>query len=1044
MSSSQRRPLPRQHRVDTTLLPIGETVAPFRSRDSSPAPPYAVLQDASAQRRSAQYGPSGPAYFATQRATEERNSPSADIAPLPLSSSARVTQNPLPQSRLPFFEAALARTRDGQDGESDNTHADYASPLPAYLPPLDPNHPDLGIQLSQSNTIRLATGLRDPYTVSVRHSPPIDATRHVEKYSSEDTWEMGQEDAEKFLLSHDDHENPHLAVDHAPDGQWNDRLSRFGLPLEMGDLSLPVSYRESSINLPSIHIRGPTADTRGDLTHGQPSDLLSASTQHFGPAPTGRVGRRTHNAAGHRRIKQTATLDENGFFAVDMPIPTRLAQYLPVKGVEEQKSTRYTAVTTDPDDLPRSGHRLRQNMCDPPRQTELLIVITMYNENAELFCRTLYGVMKNIAHLCGRKNSRVWGKDGWQKVVVCIVADGRKAVNPRVLDCLAALGVYQEGAMTNMVKERPVTAHVFEYTTSFALDGDLHFKYPDKGIVPCQIIFCLKEKNAKKINSHRWFFNAFAPLLSPNICILLDVGTRPETKSLYYLWKAFDLNSKVGGACGEIATFKGKTWRGLLNPLVAAQCFEYKMSNILDKPMESLFGYCTVLPGAFSAYRWIALQNNADGTGPLASYFQGEQLHTGKADTFTANMYLAEDRILCFEIVAKARANWVLKFVKSAVGETDCPDTIPEFIAQRRRYTPLLLLSDLADSFRWLNGSFFAAVYSLIHVAQIWRSDHSQLRKLMLMLESVYNALNLLFTWFSLANFYIFFVILTNALEGSAFNIPHIDVLNRVAQYGYLGALVSCFIFGMGNRPQGSPWKYKLTIYFFALLTTYMLVCAVLCTVQAIKNFGSPIFARMVVSVISTYGVFIVSSILALDPWHLITCFGQYILFSPTYINVLNVYAYSNLHDLSWGTKGADAVQAVDLGAVQGVGKHVEVELVSAQQDIDIAYQDALDNIRLKRAHVDEDEPRPKKEMSEQQQKDIYANFRTNLLLLWSLSNGLLASVILSGNNAGTFSGDGSSRTAIYMLIILIFVAGMAMFRFICSTLYLIIRLFAG
>lgn len=31
------------------------------------------------------------------------------------------------------------------------------------------------------------------------------------------------------------------------------------------------------------------------------------------------------------------------------------------------------------------------------------------------------------------------------QVVVCIVADGRKNVNPRVLDCLAALGVYQEG-----------------------------------------------------------------------------------------------------------------------------------------------------------------------------------------------------------------------------------------------------------------------------------------------------------------------------------------------------------------------------------------------------------------------------------------------------------------------------------------------------------------------------------------------------------------------------------------------------------------------
>jgi len=153
-------------------------------------------------------------------------------------------------------------------------------------------------------------------------------------------------------------------------------------------------------------------------------------------------------------------------------------------------------VTTDPNDFPASGVLLRQNRYNPPRQTELFIVITMYNEDAILFCRTLYGVMKNIAHLCHRKNSRTWGANAWQKVVVCIVADGRKNVNPRVLDCLAALGVYQEGAMTSKVKDRPVTAHVFEYTTSFALDPDLQFKYPDKGtIVPCQIIFCMKEKN---------------------------------------------------------------------------------------------------------------------------------------------------------------------------------------------------------------------------------------------------------------------------------------------------------------------------------------------------------------------------------------------------------------------------------------------------------------------------------------------------------------------------------------------------------------------
>ena len=47
-----------------------------------------------------------------------------------------------------------------------------------------------------------------------------------------------------------------------------------------------------------------------------------------------------------------------------------------------------------------------------------------------------------------------------------------------------------------------------------------------------------------------------------------------------------------------------------------------------------------------------------------------------------------------------------------------------------------------------------------------------------------------------------------------------------------------------------------------------MLVCAVLCAVKAVQNFDQPIFAKMIVSIASTYGVFIVSSLLALEPWY--------------------------------------------------------------------------------------------------------------------------------------------------------------------------------
>jgi chitin synthase len=89
------------------------------------------------------------------------------------------------------------------------------------------------------------------------------------------------------------------------------------------------------------------------------------------------------------------------------------------------------------------------------------------------------------------------------------------------------------------------------------------------------------------------------------------------------------------------------------------------MSNILDKPLESVFGYISVLPGAFSAYRYKALLNTSPNNGPLASYFKGEAMHgSGNAGIFEANMYLAEDRILCFELVAKKHEAWKLKYVK--------------------------------------------------------------------------------------------------------------------------------------------------------------------------------------------------------------------------------------------------------------------------------------------------------------------------------------------------------------------------------------------
>lgn len=52
--------------------------------------------------------------------------------------------------------------------------------------------------------------------------------------------------------------------------------------------------------------------------------------------------------------------------------------------------------------------------------------------------------------------------------------------------------------------------------------------------------------------------------------------------------------------------------------LMRVQYSEYKTKRSLDKAFENLFGFVSVLPGAFSAFRWEAIQGE-----PLHVFLQG-------------------------------------------------------------------------------------------------------------------------------------------------------------------------------------------------------------------------------------------------------------------------------------------------------------------------------------------------------------------------------------------------------------------------------------
>jgi chitin synthase len=136
----------------------------------------------------------------------------------------------------------------------------------------------------------------------------------------------------------------------------------------------------------------------------------------------------------------------------------------------------------------------------------------------------------------------------------------------------------------------------------------------------------------------------------------------------------------------------------------------------------------------------------------------------------------------------------------------------------------------------------------------------------------------------------------------------------------------------------------------------------------------------------------------------LITSLFQYFLLTSSYTSVLTIYAvghiqlsvlpsyvyqFCNIHDVSWGTKG-DNKAPTDLGvAIIGRNNEVEVVVPTQQKDINAAYQDALQVLAQK----------PPMSMQKPDkitmQEDNRLAFRTTVLTVWTMTNGLLAAIIV-------------------------------------------------
>lgn len=151
---------------------------------------------------------------------------------------------------------------------------------------------------------------------------------------------------------------------------------------------------------------------------------------------------------------------------LDCPVPPKLLStfsHTPTHGSHDEFThMRYTAATCDPADFMSSRFTLRQQLFAQPRHTELFIIVTMYNEDDVLFARTMGGIFQNIECICSEKCKSwySWNKDGWKKIVVCVVSDGRAKINARTRAVLTGLRVHQ-----NSVAKQTVIGKMLQLTS---------------------------------------------------------------------------------------------------------------------------------------------------------------------------------------------------------------------------------------------------------------------------------------------------------------------------------------------------------------------------------------------------------------------------------------------------------------------------------------------------------------------------------------------------------------------------------------------------
>ena len=503
-----------------------------------------------------------------------------------------------------------------------------------------------------------------------------------------------------------------------------------------------------------------------------------------------------------------------------------------------------------------------------PTKCDFLIVVAMYNESAEHFTNTLSGITENLDDFYEA------GVDP-SNITCVIIVDG---IKPFLGTFNKQKEFFAQFFDDEIIKQRFKVSNVLDCKIPNQTESDefahCFMQKMSFGNSPhvFNLIMCVKHYNRRKLNSHLWFFGGFCELFQPNYVMLLDVGTKPLKGSLFYLYEAMVCNPSLAGCCGEIKPMDYDIWK----IVVPAQVVEYKFSHMLDKALESVIGYITVLPGAFSAYKWEALQGS-----PLWDDYFKSICHPELMNAFQSNIYLAEDRVLSLALISKKDCNYVLRYVRTSLAETDVPDSLAVLMAQRRR---------------WINGSWFALIDAIKRFQTIYESSHSLVRKCLFTVQMFYYLFNVIYSWFMVSAFCFSFMIAikhNSASSGGVYTLG--DALIAIS----ITILIVIYICSLGVKPKRVEDFFKIISMVLGLFQIYIVYLVV-----AFIADNSWEKIQLVVFILGgSVAAFTLVTVLNCQAWTILKGAFHFLFMVPTYLNIFTIYSICNMHDCTWGNR---------------------------------------------------------------------------------------------------------------------------------------------